>query len=166
MSSLSIGHASSGATGPVALAPSANPYYPLGWSAPSDRPLQLGRAALCLMGNNANDTALIVRLVQADTQGTSGSDLDPAYDDQRVTATAPDGQTNMSGTSTSVPNGNVRRLFGPISLHPSDKWFGEIVDAEGNPIVVPAGKVAAWEVLNPATNAGTPSITIEQNMKD
>ena len=151
----------------VALAPSVNPYYPIGGTTPSDRPHLLPSVSISFNENNANDKALTLRLVQADTQGTSGTDLDPSYDDTRVTATVPDGQTNMSGTTTAVPNGNVKTLFGPFFLHPSAQTFNlDLRDQDGNPVFVPANKTWAWEVLNPSTNASTPNILIEQRIED
>lgn len=122
--------------------------FPLGFTAGSGEPLFLVDMNLTINERSAGDLAMTVTGTQYDTQGTSGTDTDGVYLDSRITATPPDGQYNMTGSSTAIPNASPVVLLPPFHIGTSEKLFN--FDLRG--IVVPAGKVFAISIANPSGN--------------
>lgn len=141
---------------PVAVVCTANAtVFPLGVTANAGDPLYFDSADITFHESDAASKGMLLELAQWDTQGTSGTDVDARFNDSRITSTPPDGQYNMSGTSTSIPNTNKVPLLDPFHLHPNDKVFR--LDLRG--LVLPAGKTAALSVANPSGNVA-PNCTV------
>ena len=147
----------------AAMALTANAtHYPRQGTVASDRPQELPTVSISLHGNNANDVGMVFDLVQFDVAGTGGVATGATYDDSRVTATPPVGRESLTG----APTTNPKVLWGPHHLHPSDKAFNlELRDWRNRPIVVPAGKIWAWRVINPTGNSA-PNVLITQDFED
>ena len=134
---------------PAAVSCAANATtFVVGATANSGEPLYLKDMDLTFDESDAASKGMLIEVAYWDTQGSSGSDVDARYNDSRISATPPDGQYNMTGTSTSIPNTNKVPLLDPFHMHPNEKVFG--FDLRG--LVVPAGKTVAVSVTNPTGN--------------
>lgn len=133
--------------------------FVLGGTADAGEPQDLDELDLGFDESLASDKGMLVELAQWDTQGTSGSDTDAQWDDRvGVTRAAPDGQYNMTGSTTAIPNTN-KVFLESWHLHPSEKLFRyKLRTEDGGRVIIPGGKTWAISVNNPAGNSSPKAV--------
>lgn len=121
------------------------------------------RGLLRVMGTG-NDKALNspnmrVRVVEVDTDGSTGSAATArCISDARVSSGVPTGKYNETGTTTQIPNGNLRTLHDE-KYNPGEPFEIRLYNpTTGQPLQITPGKIIAVGVTPDAAGAGTNTV--------
>lgn len=124
----------------------------------------VSRRLLKVMGSG-NDKALNspnmrVRVVEVDTDGSTGSAATArCISDVRITSGVPTGKQDMEGSTTQIPNGNLRTLYDE-KHNPGEPFEIKLYGPDGVGLQITPGKIAAVGVTPDAAGAATNTIGV------